>query len=307
MQTDARLSLSLLLTDLEGRPVDSLDRLRSIACRALIALLWFHVLLNPVVAAVTGGNWMAVLVVSGLLAAAATGCLALGAGAATTHTTIAVALVGTVSILLSAMAPTPWQVDTHLYYFAALALLATLCDWRAILAATAATAIHHLSLNFLFPAFIYPGGSDLVRVVLHAVILLVEAGALVWLTLQINMLFIKSSESVAEARAALLQADVLTAEKLKEQAARDHRQSAMDTHTQDFGGSIPASWSVWVSPQTKCTLRQMRCRKRQRVPETARPMLSKALMYPPATSTRSLSPPNRWRPASTKSADRWHM
>jgi methyl-accepting chemotaxis protein len=238
MQTDARLSLSLLLTDLEGRPVDSLDRLRSIACRALIALLWFHVLLNPVVAAVTGGNWMAVLVVSGLLAAAATGCLALGAGAATTHTTIAVALVGTVSILLSAMAPTPWQVDTHLYYFAALALLATLCDWRAILAATAATAIHHLSLNFLFPAFIYPGGSDLVRVVLHAVILLVEAGALVWLTLQINMLFIKSSESVAEARAALLQADVLTAEKLKEQAARDHRQSAMDTHTQDFGGSI---------------------------------------------------------------------
>jgi methyl-accepting chemotaxis protein len=218
--------------------VDSLDRLRSIACRALIALLWFHVLLNPVVAAVTGGNWMAVLVVSGLLAAAATGCLALGAGAATTHTTIAVALVGTVSILLSAMAATPWQVDTHLYYFAALALLATLCDWRAILAATAATAIHHLALNFLFPALIYPGGSDFVRVVLHAVILLVEAGALVWLTLQINMLFIKSSESVAEARAALLQADGLTAAKLKEQAARDRRQSAMDTHTQDFGGSI---------------------------------------------------------------------
>ena len=219
-------------------PVDSLQRLRLLACRALIGLLWFHVVLNPVVAAGTGGDWMTTLVISALLAAAATGCLVLGAGAGTTHATVAVALVGTVSMLVSAMGRTHLQVDIHLYYFAALALLATLCDWRAILAATTATAIHHLLLNFLFPALIYPGGSDFVRVVLHAVILLAEAGALVWLTLQINMLFIKSAESVAEAQAALLRADMLTAARLKEQAARDRRQAAMDKHTQDFGTSI---------------------------------------------------------------------
>ncbi len=36
----------------------------------------------------------------------------------------------------------------------------------------------------------------------------------------------------------MIQADVLTAASAKEQAARDRRQAAMDTHTQDFGTSI---------------------------------------------------------------------
>ena len=36
----------------------------------------------------------------------------------------------------------------------------------------------------------------------------------------------------------MIQADALTAASVKEQAARDRRQAAMDTYTQDFGTSI---------------------------------------------------------------------
>jgi methyl-accepting chemotaxis protein len=234
--------------------MDSLERLRRIASRSLIALLWLHVLLNPAVAAVTGGGWVASLLISGLLAAAATACALLGASAKLTHVTIAVALTGVVSMLVAAMARTSWQVDIHLYYFAALALLATLCDWRAVLAATAATAVHHLGLNFLFPALIYPGGSDLVRVALHATILIVEAGALVWLTMQINALFVRSSASVAEAQAALLQAEELTAAKVKEQAVRDRRQAAMDHHTQEFGTSVSGVMAILGQSASKMHL-----------------------------------------------------
>ena len=157
-----------------------------------------------------------------VLAVAATGCFVVGAPAKTTHATIAVALVGTISVLLAAMSRTPWQVDIHMYYFAALALLATLCDWEALLAATTATAIHHFVLNFVFPGLLYPGGSDFPRVVLHAVILLIEAGALIWLTVRINLLFAKSTASVAEAQAALTNVPDLQALAQADRAACCH-------------------------------------------------------------------------------------
>ena len=68
-----------------------------------------------------------------------------------------------------------WQIDMHMYFFAALACLVAYCDYRPILAGTVAVALHHLVLNFMLPAAIYPGGADFGRVVLHAVILLVES------------------------------------------------------------------------------------------------------------------------------------
>jgi hypothetical protein len=52
--------------------------------------------------------------------------------------------------------------------------------------APVAVALHHLALNFLLPAAIYPGGADLGRVVLHAVILLMEAGVLIWLSFKLS-------------------------------------------------------------------------------------------------------------------------
>lgn len=218
--------------------MNSLSRLRRLASRSLVMLLWLHVGLNPVVTALTGGHWVAALLVSAALAIAASLCLGSGAPARMTHATIAVALVGTVSMLVVAMAGTTWQVDLHMYYFASLALLATLCDWEAIVAAAAATAVHHLALNFLYPALVYPGGPDLARVTIHAGILLIEAGSLIWLTLQINILFLRAESSVAQAEAAL--ANVRTIEKnaADDRAAKDRRQVAMDRHTQDFGTSI---------------------------------------------------------------------
>ncbi len=80
--------------------------------------------------------------------------------------------MGDVSVFTFQFAGHPWQIDMHMYFFAALACLVAYCDYRPILAGTVAVALHHLVLNFILPAAIYPGGADLGRVVLHAVILL---------------------------------------------------------------------------------------------------------------------------------------
>ena len=85
----------------------------------------------------------------------------------------------------------PWQIDLHMTYFAVLAVLMIYCDWKVILAATATVAVHHLALSFLLPTAVFPGSASLSRVVLHAVILIVEAGVLLWVAVAIggNLVF----------------------------------------------------------------------------------------------------------------------
>ena len=111
--------------------------------------------------------------------------------------------MGGVSVFAFQLAGHPWQIDMHMYFFAALACLVAYCDYRPILVGTAAVALHHLALNFLLPAAIYPGGADLGRVVLHAVILLdrgrrADAGS----PLKLSHLFETTAQKTAEAEAA---------------------------------------------------------------------------------------------------------
>ena len=74
-----------------------------------------------------------------------------------------------------------WMIDLHMAFFAAIASLAILADWRPVLAASAVTAVHHLLTNALVPTLVFPDGADFFRVVLHAVIVVIETVALVLL------------------------------------------------------------------------------------------------------------------------------
>jgi methyl-accepting chemotaxis protein len=96
--------------------------------------------------------------------------------------TVAVTLVGMVALIVDQLGGDPWQIDSHMYFFAALAVLAAYCDWRVLLMGAGTVALHHLVLNFVLPAAVFPGGADFGRVVLHAVILILETAVLVWLT-----------------------------------------------------------------------------------------------------------------------------
>ena len=189
----------------------ALDELRWYARRGLVGLVWLHVPLAGLLAALTGGSWMIATFLAAGLAGLASISLAFEKAQAFAHACIAIALTGSVSVLLGAMAGHPWQVDLHMYYFAGLALLALLCDWQAVLAATIVVAVHHLALNFILPSLVYPGGADFGRVVLHAVILLIEAGALIALVSRINALFMTASASMTETQQALERATALTA------------------------------------------------------------------------------------------------
>ncbi|MEH3117188.1 MAG: methyl-accepting chemotaxis protein [Methylorubrum populi] len=179
-----------------------LDGLRRSVSQGLIALLWLHLPLNLGVALALGNSVAAQGVIGLGLAGAATAMWRLAGNGLATRLTVAVAVVGMVSLLLDAAAGHSWQLDLHMYFFAALAVLSAYCDWRVLLAAAGATALHHLGLNLLLPAAVYPDGSDLGRVLLHAVIVVLETAVLSWLSVQLASLFTVSARALAAAETA---------------------------------------------------------------------------------------------------------
>ena len=181
---------------------DDLAALRETTSKALLGLLWLHVPIALAIGVMRDSGWLAPTALMAAMAIAATVSWASSGNGLSTRLTFAIALMGGVSVFAFQLAGHPWQIDMHMYFFAALACLVAYCDYRPILAGTVAVALHHLALNFLLPAAIYPGGADLGRVVLHAVILLMEAGVLCWLALKLSHLFETTAQKTAEAEAA---------------------------------------------------------------------------------------------------------
>lgn len=108
------------------------------------------------------------------------------------------------ALLLAMASGTGWIIDMHMVFFAFLAVLAALADWRVIVVGTVVTAVHHLALNFIAPALVFPDGADLLRVVFHAVIVLVEAAVLIVLCRQFeelirNLMEVRRAEATLEA------------------------------------------------------------------------------------------------------------
>ncbi len=184
------------------KPPSSLDNLRAVASRGLIALLWVHVPLNCAVALAVGNSWLMPAILAVCLAGAATACWLRTGDSLLTRLVVAVALMGMASLIVAELSGHPWQLDGHMYFFVGLAALTAYCDWRALLMAGMAASLHHLMLNWVLPQAIYPGGSDLPRVVLHGGVVMLETSILAWLSCQIVALFALAAASAEAAEAA---------------------------------------------------------------------------------------------------------
>ena len=188
--------------------------------QSLTIFLWLHV---PVVGAVawsTASGLTVPLLASAALALLGSLCLALPR--LQRDITLACALIAQPAVLVAALSGHAWQVDMHMYLFAMMAVLSLLASIPALLAATALVAVHHLSLNFLLPELVYPGGTDLGRTVLHAVILVVETAGLS------SMVYLRQKhESRIDAANAELEQTMALAEEARQKQSRAADQIAM--------------------------------------------------------------------------------
>jgi methyl-accepting chemotaxis protein len=123
-------------------------------------------------------------------------------------------------LLLAELDGHSWQPDAHMHFFAVLAVCAALLDVHVIVAAATTVAVHHLLLNFLVPALVFPGGQQLLRVGFHAVILIFEAVALAWLVH-------RASRALAAAEAAAVEVASLANQRREAEEATIARTTAL--------------------------------------------------------------------------------
>ncbi|APX86061.1 chemotaxis protein [Methylorubrum extorquens] len=156
-----------------------------------------------------------------------------GAASVTRHLTAAV-LMMLVNLLVLVSSDTHLQIDTHMVFFAALAVVAGWCCWSSILVAAGVVAVHHLALNVLYPAAVFPNGAEYLRVVLHAVVLVTEAAALVLAARQL-------AKALSSAEAATRQAaESVLAQRRAEAAASQDRN--LEAHRQRRLGDVVAEF-----------------------------------------------------------------
>jgi methyl-accepting chemotaxis protein len=186
------------------------------------AFLWLHV---PIVAWIAAANHTELGIVTlTALAGAVLGSLAAWRAPETLagRLTIAYALVMMPMLMVHAGTGV-WQIDFHMYFFAVFAMLAIYVDWRPIALAATLTALHHLILDFVAPASVFPdqsGLDGLPRVILHAVIVVAECGVLFWMSQRVYALFVAANAETERANAALASAQALQEQLTRESSAK---------------------------------------------------------------------------------------
>jgi methyl-accepting chemotaxis protein len=225
----------------------SLSELRASVARFFVGALWLHLPLLLVIGLLNDSNWLAGVIVAAVVAGATTVEWYRDPQGVLCRYMIAIALITIVSLLVW-LAHGQMQIDMHMYYFAAYAVLAAFCDWRVIVLAAAATALHHLGLNFLVPYAVFPDGANLLRVMLHAVIVVVEAAVLIWLTQHLVRLFAQSQRALDATTDAARRENELNAEKLRigEAAEVERRKVTLDL-AQSFESGVKTMMETLVA------------------------------------------------------------
>jgi methyl-accepting chemotaxis protein len=174
----------------------TLTDIRATATKIFVWVVWVHVLLAGGVALWAHNSWQEPMAIAlGFAIVATLAAWKLRDGFAL-RSIIAVCLTfGPIVFVYAARGHFSglagngdWQVDYHMYFFGVFAMLSAYVDWRIIAISAGLTAGHHLLLDLVTPANVFPEeGID--RVVLHALAVVVECSVLFWLTIAIASLF----------------------------------------------------------------------------------------------------------------------
>jgi methyl-accepting chemotaxis protein len=177
--------------------MNDLNELRRKGALVLIYVSWLCVAVIGLCTFLADTGFMPVAV-AGLITAVPTFQVVRGVYDTQTRMAIGLALPLYPAILLWQWAGGQWMLDIHMIFFAAIAMLTIMADWRPILVAAGVTAVHHLTTNFAAPSIVFPNGSDLERVVFHAVVVVVETTVLIIIARNVEKLVLDQAAAQEE-------------------------------------------------------------------------------------------------------------
>ena len=221
--------------------VEDLNELRRNGIRLLVGAGWIYSITLFLMALAIGEPGWQALGVGIAVNLVPTICALRGRIDITARNIVAVMLAVHPALLVFAMRGGAWQLDMHMYFFVSLAMLTILCDWRPLVIAGAAIAIHHLLLSVLASAWVFDGGSGIFRVLIHGGAVALECAVLGYIATKLRGMILKQgaarqeSDRLAEdARAAQLRAEEALAaaetsqrEAITERSQRERAEAAV--------------------------------------------------------------------------------
>ncbi len=208
---------------------NEIETLSGRAAGYLIWVSWVMLAVNTTAAWFAGTSVLAIGLAS--LSFSVVGQIALRIGGQSMRISVAVVLVGQSICLTAAFSGHPWQVDTHMMFFAVMAACVSMVDILALIIAAGVIVLHHLSLSIAMPALIYPSVDlmgNIGRTLMHGAIVALETIALIGtvrMRLQLEAEAAERASTLAqageEARAALARAEETERSALRDKAAAE--------------------------------------------------------------------------------------
>jgi methyl-accepting chemotaxis protein len=221
-----------------------LEEFQRTVAKVLVGLAIAHVPILAVICVVLGRDVTENTLACAAFAVVPLALLYAGRPLTTVAFAIAVALVGQTSLLVYAFGGHPWQVEMHFYYFAVLAMLSGFCDWRVLALAAGLVSIHHLTLNGFLPGAVYPGGSDVLRVSVHAIIVVIEVAMLIFIGHTIRRAFAAAQQARRAAEEAAAELARIGSRRESDLAATNKRANVMSGILDHFKAEMANSMHV---------------------------------------------------------------
>jgi methyl-accepting chemotaxis protein len=212
--------------------------------KVLTGLGIVHVPVLAAICAVLGRNVAANAIACAALAVIPIALTYAGRSITTIAFGIAITLIGQTSLLVLAFSGHPWQVEMHFYYFAVLAMLSGFCDWRVLALAAGLVSLHHLSLNFILPDAVYPGGSNPWRVSVHAVVVVIEVAMLMFIGHTIREAFATAAQARQRAEEAAAELERIGGQRQDDLVATNRRADVMGKLLETFKAEMANSINV---------------------------------------------------------------
>ncbi len=174
-----------------------LDDLQKLVANALTALAVLQAIVLIVINATVGRGPVEIVFASIVFAVMPVFLICLGRPSRTVGYALAVSLISQAALLVYIFEGHPWQVEMHFYFFATLAMVAGFCETPILLTAASLIAIHHIVLNGIVPDALYPGGGNVLRMVVHALIVVIETTMLILIARMIKASFKAAAHATA--------------------------------------------------------------------------------------------------------------
>lgn len=184
-----------------AEPTTPLDRLRRNGIVAWAVFGWISLALLLIANALLGAGAALGILLTGTIVNAGPTLMAIRGRFDAEARTLAGSLAAVIpALLVFLLRGHPWQMDGHMYFFVGMAGLVFLADWRPIALATIITAVHHISLEWIAPAWVFAGAADLGRIAFHVVAVACQFLALAIVTILLERLLMQQQEALSRSR-----------------------------------------------------------------------------------------------------------